>query len=311
MAEGQLGINTNAVSPGVFLKTSTGTLVKAGPVHVGGTAPNATPASGGAVGNTIGEQWLDNSGTKTILKVWDGSTWVTAVQLEDSISSTSITSAATPNSVKSAYDLAGAALARTGGTMTGDITFSGTQTFPGTLSSGGGTVTGNITLDNQADLRFGEATANGTNWVAFQGAANIAANITWTLPATDAGVAGYALVSDGAGTLSWAAAGGGFDIATTPPVSPTAGDTYWDSDEGTAYIYYDDGVDSQWVPLVPATPPKNATGGGTDEVFFENMQTVTTNYTLTTGRNAVSAGPVSINSGVTVTVPSGASWVVV
>jgi hypothetical protein len=54
-----------------------------------------------------------------------------------------------------------------------------------------------------------------------------------------------------------------------------------------------------------------ATGGGSDDVFYENGQTVTTNYTLTTNKNAVSAGPITINSGVTVTVPSGATWVVV
>jgi len=54
-----------------------------------------------------------------------------------------------------------------------------------------------------------------------------------------------------------------------------------------------------------------ATGGGSDTVFLENSNTVTTNYTLTTGKNAVSAGPVTINSGITVTVPSGASWVIV
>lgn len=54
-----------------------------------------------------------------------------------------------------------------------------------------------------------------------------------------------------------------------------------------------------------------ATGGGTDQVFFENDQTVTANYTITTNRNAVSAGPVSINSGITVTIPTGSTWVVV
>lgn len=54
-----------------------------------------------------------------------------------------------------------------------------------------------------------------------------------------------------------------------------------------------------------------ATGGGSDDVFYENGQTVTTNYTLTTGKNAVTAGPITINSGVTVTVPSGQSWVIV
>jgi len=54
-----------------------------------------------------------------------------------------------------------------------------------------------------------------------------------------------------------------------------------------------------------------ATGGSTDKVFFENDQTVTTSYTLTASKNAVTAGPVTINSSITVTIPSGASWVVV
>lgn len=54
-----------------------------------------------------------------------------------------------------------------------------------------------------------------------------------------------------------------------------------------------------------------ATGGSSDDIFYENGQTVTTNYTLTANKNAMSAGPITINSGVTVTVPSGASWVVV
>ena len=54
-----------------------------------------------------------------------------------------------------------------------------------------------------------------------------------------------------------------------------------------------------------------ATGGGSDQVFIENDQTVTTNYTISTNKNAVSAGTLTVNSGVTVTVPSGARWVVV
>lgn len=53
-----------------------------------------------------------------------------------------------------------------------------------------------------------------------------------------------------------------------------------------------------------------ATGGGTDAVFYENGQTVTTNYTITAGKNAMSAGPVTINSGISVTIPSGSVWTV-
>ena len=54
-----------------------------------------------------------------------------------------------------------------------------------------------------------------------------------------------------------------------------------------------------------------ATGGGGDAIFYENEQTVTTNYTITTNNNAMSAGPITIDTGVTVTVPSGSTWTVV
>jgi hypothetical protein len=54
-----------------------------------------------------------------------------------------------------------------------------------------------------------------------------------------------------------------------------------------------------------------AKGAGSDQVFFENDQSVTTSYTLTTSKNAVTAGPITINSGVVVTIPSGSTWVVV
>ena len=54
-----------------------------------------------------------------------------------------------------------------------------------------------------------------------------------------------------------------------------------------------------------------ASGGGSDEVFYENDQNVTSNYTITNGKNAMSAGPITVNSGVTVTVGDGETWTVV
>jgi hypothetical protein len=53
-----------------------------------------------------------------------------------------------------------------------------------------------------------------------------------------------------------------------------------------------------------------ATGAGGDEVFVENSRVVTTNYTIPVGKSAESVGPITINSGVTVTVSSGERWVV-
>jgi hypothetical protein len=54
-----------------------------------------------------------------------------------------------------------------------------------------------------------------------------------------------------------------------------------------------------------------ATGGSSDDIFYENGQSVTTSYTITTNKNAMSAGPITVASGVTVTIPSGSFWVVV
>lgn len=79
LADGQIAINYQADSPGAFFKDSAGNLVKVGPVHVGSTAPNATPA--GSSGNSLGEAWLDNSGVDAILKIWDGTAWTPAKAL--------------------------------------------------------------------------------------------------------------------------------------------------------------------------------------------------------------------------------------
>lgn len=54
-----------------------------------------------------------------------------------------------------------------------------------------------------------------------------------------------------------------------------------------------------------------ATGGGIDQIFYLNEQTVTTNYSIPSGRNAGTFGPVSVDSGAVVTVPSGSVWTIV
>jgi len=54
-----------------------------------------------------------------------------------------------------------------------------------------------------------------------------------------------------------------------------------------------------------------ASGGDGDQVFFENDIIVSNNYTITQNRNAMSAGPIEILEGVTVTIPDGSTWTVV
>jgi hypothetical protein len=73
-----------------------------------------------------------------------------------------------------------------------------------------------------------------------------------------------------------------------------------DTDE---LVYYDG---SAWAPFAAG-----AKGGGTDQVFYENGTAVTTSYSITSGSNAMTAGPISIGTAATVTVPAGSVWTIV
>jgi len=66
-----------------------------------------------------------------------------------------------------------------------------------------------------------------------------------------------------------------------------------------------------------ATGPIGATGigmpvgGGPDKLFYENDIVMTTNYTITSGKNAMSAGPITVSSGVVLTIPAGSTYTIV
>lgn len=206
------------------------------------------------------------------------------VQLEDSTSSTSTTTAATPNSVKSAYDLANAALPKTGGTMSGAI------------AMGTNKITGLGTPTDAADAATKSYVDTATSGIS---ADQIIEGDT-KAEVIDAGTDGRFVVTvDNAEK---------FRIHTNGEIG-IAGTNYGTS--GQVLTSQGSGSSPQWADAAGG----GATGGGSDKIFIENGQTVTTDYTLGTtlgaAANAVSAGPVSINSGVTVTIPSGSNWVIV
>ena len=89
------------------------------------------------------------------------------------------------------------------------------------------------------------------------------------------------------------------------PNSPSVNDVFT-AGNGVKYTW--DGTKWTSTSLTAAQMP---TGGGADKVFYENNIVVTENYTLNTGTNAISAGPVIINDGVTVTIPNDSVWTVV
>jgi hypothetical protein len=75
----------------------------------------------------------------------------------------------------------------------------------------------------------------------------------------------------------------------------TAGQTFIINPAGTAFTFGYAG----------------ATGGGTDQVFYLNGQNVTTDYTVAGTYNAMTAGPIQVNNGITVQISTGAVWTIV
>lgn len=68
------------------------------------------------------------------------------------------------------------------------------------LGTGRVLVEGHLQVQNQSNLRFGDA--DDSNYVAFRSPTTVASDVTWTLPGVD-GTGGYVLTTDGSGTLSW------------------------------------------------------------------------------------------------------------
>jgi hypothetical protein len=93
--------------------------------------------------------------------------------------------------------------------------------------------------------------------------------------------------------------------------SAIAADVTWTlpaADGATTQILSTDGAGI----LYWQTPtPETLKGGGTNRVFFENDQAVTANYSITLGKNAMSAGPLAVNPSVTITIPPGSTWTIV
>jgi hypothetical protein len=99
-----------------------------------------------------------------------------------------------------------------------------------TIIDGNGIVTAEGTSTTQGRLRLGEDTDNGTNYVELQAAANIASNVTFTLPSAD-GTSGQVIQTDGSGALSFTSISGGAQgfvtQATGANVSPgTVNDSF-------------------------------------------------------------------------------------
>jgi len=155
-----------------------------------------------------------------------------------------------------------------------------------------------------SNIVFSSAPATGdTFWAVFQGQ-----NVDIGTPSAD--TVGLTELS-ATGTASTTTYLRGDNSWVTPPDTvythpTTAGNKHIPSGGSTdQYLKYSASGTAQWADV-----SGGATGAGGDKVFMENELVVTTDYELSANKSAVSVGPVTINTGISVTIPSGHTWVV-
>jgi len=210
--------------------------------------------------------------------------------------------------IKSISDVSDAALPKAGGSVTGDIT-----------------TTANINLGDNDKVQFGasndlqiyhDGTSSyikdaGAGYLLIDGSNQIRIRTSdgtedHIICVTDGGVSFYydndkklETTADGVDITGTGALKLPVGTTAQQPSSPTAGDLRWNSDDTSAEIY--DG--SAW----------GSVGGGntTDKGLYEHAHTISENYSITSGNNAIGAGPITIDTGYSVTVPSGSVWTIV
>ena len=174
--------------------------------------------------------------------------------------------------------------------------------------------TGLLTLNNGLTVAGGATSWSGLAAGSISGnaaTATLAANATLAagLSAT------LAVASGGTGATTATAALTSLGIITSATgsiIAPSGTTVQRDSSPAFGYIRGNSQLTQMewWNGTVWGPLGGGATGGGADQVFQVNSMTVTTNYSIPSGKSASAVGPLTINSGVSITVPTGSRLVI-
>jgi hypothetical protein len=335
LLEGQPAININVGEPGLFFKATDGSLFKVGPVAItsSGNAPNA--AAAGPSGNVAGETWLDgrSSFANAVLKVYNGTQWVAAsgfqvdnstgnFQLSKLLTVTTLIANGTgssayvrlpnaPNATEPTLPTSAGALYFntttnsfrgydgttwadiSGGNIQGNLNVTGNGQINGTLGVDGSVILGNdCTIDTVTINAATNIACNATVGVSSANTLSVNASTTFLSPTRH-------INQQPARFYAGTVAGSNF-VALRAPSSIAANVTWTLPD-----------ADGQSGQFLRTNGAGSLAWSGSQGPIQEYDQTITNNYSISIGNNALSVGTATINPGVTVTIPLGSRWVVV
>ena len=292
-AQGQLTAASNVAIPqGTVTSVATGTGLSGGPITASGTISIAnTAVTAGSYGNA------STVGTFTV----NGQGQLTAASNTSIAMAVAAVSGAVPNTVAVT---AGTGL-NGGGALTGSVTLNQTansvQQLVGTQNNGVGIGTRqiiNFVPGSGVTLSGADDSAGGRS--------NVTIAVTTPLPAP--GTSGNILTSNGTSWNSNAAPVTGVTITDDTSTNATRYVTLTANTSGTIT---GENVSSTKLSFNPSTGLLSSTVlGATNGIFINNL-TVSASYAIPSGYNAMSTGPVTVASGITVTVVSGQRWVII
>lgn len=231
---------------------------------------------------------------------------------------TSLSGLTPSTSTTGAVTLAGTLDVSSGGTgattLTGYVKGSGTSaltassTIPNTDITGLGT----MSTQNASSVAITGGSINGTSLGATTAASakvttlDIASGLTL---ATSAGTSGQVLTSAGAGSVpTWTTPAGGVTLSNDTSTSSNLYPTFAGATSGSVSTIYTGNANLLYKP---STGELQSQAMVAINGLMVNNATVNTSYTIPSGYNAMSAGPITVASGVVVTVPSGSTWTIV
>jgi hypothetical protein len=130
------------------------------------------------------------------------------------------------------------------------------------------------------------------------------ASTTFTLP-NGTGTSGQVLATDGSGVLTWIDKG--VSVGETPPLNPYVGDLWYDSTDGSLFIYYYDGVEYYWVETFAGTGGDPFPGSGSGISSLNGL--LSTDQTLDIGFSGNTFNIVSVGSSHTFNLPYASEFV--